>query len=315
MGGFAMLAAPLAVEAQQKVYRIGVMAESASVDPWLQAFREGLRERGYTEGVNIVIEQRNLDGSLDRAPAVAAALIQLKVDVLVVGGAVTVQAARAQTTTIPIVFTTVGDPVRAGLVTSVARPGGNVTGLSNVNPELNSKQLELLKLAVPESSRLAVLHNPGNPLASGTLTRLRETARALSIELDVFEVSLRGELPRVFSALSTRRVGGVLAVSDPVVGSEVVLLAQLASKHRLPAIYARKEFAESGGLLAYGPSFSDIYRRAAAYVDKILRGATPAELPVEQPTKFEFVINLKTAKALGLTIPPSLLLRADQVIE
>jgi len=315
IGSSAWLAAPAGAHAQAKVYRIGVVVENAAGEPWLQEFRDGLRERGYTEGANIVIERRDLDGALERAPAEVAALIRNRVDVLVVGGAIVAQAAMAQTATIPVVFTTVSDPVQAGLVTSLARPGGNVTGLSNVNVELSGKQLELLKLAVPQASRVAVLHNPGSALTRGTLAALQDAARALKVELQRFELRRREDLLSVTAALSARRPSALLAVSDPVVGSDLRVLAQLALKHRLPAVYARKEFAEAGGLLAYGPSFAHNYRRAAAYVDRILKGTSPAELPVELPAKFDFVINLKTAKALGLTISPSLLQRADQVIE
>ena len=314
IGSLALLTAPVGAHAQEKVYRIGVIVENPSVEPWLREFREGLRERGYTES-NIVIERRDLDGALERASAEVAALVRSRVDVLLVGGSIAARAAKAQTATIPVVFTTVSDPVQAGLVTSLARPGGNITGLSNVNVELSGKQLELLKLAAPQASRVAVLHNPGSALTRGNLAALQDAARALKLELQLFELRRREDLPSVAAALPARRPGALLAVSDPVVGSDLRVLAQFALKHRLPAVYARKEFAEAGGLLAYGPNFAHNYRRAAVYVDRILKGTSPADLPVELPAKFEFVINLKTARALGLTISPSLLQRADQVLE
>ena len=312
------LAAPLVAEAQQppKAPRIGVIGERAPTDPFITAFRQGLRELGYTEGQNIVIEYRFTHGVLDRVPKIAAELIRLKVDVLVVGGTVSAQSVKAVTSTVPIVFTTAGDPVGSGLVASLAHPGGNVTGTSSIlNPELSGKQLELLKAAVPHVSRVAVLYNPVNPIAGHLLNGAREAARSLAMELQVFEARQRNELASAFAALMAWRPGGLLVVSDPVFGNELAQLANLAVKNRLPALYARREFTEAGGLLAYGPSYSDNYRRAATYVDKILKGAKPGDLPVEEPTKLEFVINLKTARALGLTIPPSLLGRADEVIQ
>jgi ABC-type uncharacterized transport system substrate-binding protein len=216
---------------------------------------------------------------------------------------------------VPIVFTLAGDAVGTGLGASLARPGGNATGLSSIVSELRGKQLELLKAAVPQVSRVAVLYNPVNPISGPALNGTRNAARALAVELQILEVRQTNELAITFSALTGWRAGGVLALSDGVFGNELVQLSKLTAKNRLPAMYARREFAEAGGLLAYGPRFSDNWRRAAHFVDKILKGAKPADLPVEQPTKFELGINLKTAKALGLTIPPSLLARADQVIE
>jgi putative ABC transport system substrate-binding protein len=242
-------------------------------------------------------------------------LIRLKVEVLVVGGTMSARLAKAQTTTVPIVFATSGDPVRSGLVASLARPGGNATGISIVSPELSGKQLELLKEVIPKASRVGVLYNPVNPAAGDALKVTREAAHALALDLQLLGVSQPRGLPDAFSTLTTWRAGGVLVLADPFLGNEIQQIASLAAKSRLPAIYVRGEFGEAGGLLAYGPSFSDNYRRTATYVDKILKGSRPSDLPVEQPTKFELVINLKTAKELGLTIPPSLLARADQVIE
>ena len=312
-----LLTAPLAAQAQRpsKVPRVGVIAEGSPTDSRLAPFRQGLRELGYVEGENIVIEYRYAHGALDRAPKLAAELLRLNLDVLVVGGTVSAQSAKAVTTTVPIVFTLAGDPVGSGLVASLARPGGNATGLSNLSSELSGKQLELLKAAVPQVSRVTVLYNPVNPAAGPALNSAREAARTLAVELQVLEVRQPNELASAFSALTQWRSGALLALSDPVFGFESVQLSKLAAKHRLPAMTASRRFVEAGGLLFYGPNLSDNYRRAATYVDKILKGAKPADLPVEQPTKFELVINLKTAKALGLTLPPSLLQRADQIIQ
>jgi putative ABC transport system substrate-binding protein len=312
-----LLAAPLAAEAQQpsRVPRVGVLVGGSR--DLFPAFRQGLRELGYVEGRSVVIESRHAEGVLDRTPQLVAELLRLDVDVLVVTGTVATRAAMAQTTTVPIVFMLAGDPVGSGLVASLARPGGNVTGLSNLVAELSGKQLELLKAAVPQVSRVAVLYNPVTR-AAGTgagLDRTREAARTLGVDLQVLEVRQPSEFTTAFSTLTAWRAGAVLALSDPVFGSDLAQLARLAAKHRVPAMYAYREFATHGGLLTYGPNFADIYRRAAAYVDRILRGAKPADLPVEQPTKFELVINLRTAKALGLTIPPSVLARADEVIQ
>lgn len=310
----AMLAASLAAGAQStvKMPRVGVLSERGPADPFLTAFRQGLQEAGYVEGRNIAIEYRYAAGVIGRSSALIAELLRLDVDVLVVGGVTAARAAKSATTTVPIVFALVGDPVGFGLVASLARPGGNATGLSNLVTQLSGKQLELLKAAVPGLSRVVVLHNPLN--SGSALKATREAARALAIELLVLEVRQPDDLAGAFTKLTAARAGAVLALSDPVFGNERAL-AKLAGEARLPAMYSRREFAEAGGLMAYGPNFSDNYRRAASYVDRILKGATPGDLPVEQPTKFEFVINLRTAKTLGLAIPPSLLQRADQLLE
>jgi putative ABC transport system substrate-binding protein len=312
-----LLGAPSVARAQHpsKVPRVGVIGEASPADSFLAAFQQGLSELGYKEGQNIVIEYRYARGALDRAPKLAAELISLKVDVLVVGGTIAAQAAKALTTTVPIVFVLAGDPVGSGLVASLARPGGNATGMTNLAPELSGKQLELLKAAVPQVSRVTVLYNPDSPVAGPALNGAREAARALAVELQVLEVRRPNELARAFSALAPWHTGALIALSDPVFGSEPAQLAKLAAKNRLPAMYASRRFAEAGGLLAYGPNYSDNFRRAATYVDKILKGARPADLPVEQPSRFELVINLKTARTLGLTIPQPLLLRADDVIQ
>jgi len=312
-----LLLAPLVAQAQQpsRVPRIGVIGERSSGDPFLAAFRQALRELGYTEGQSIVIEYRYAQGAHDRVPKLAAELVRAGVDVLVVGGTVSAQSAKAVTTTVPIVFALAGDPVGSGLVESLARPGGNATGLSNFLSEMSAKQLELLKVAAPQVSRVAVLYNPGNPVHAGpALDEAREAARTLAVELLAVDVRQPSELARAFSALTAWRAGALLILSDPVFGNELARLSKLAAQNRLPAMYSRREFAEVGGLLTYGPSFTDNFRRAASYVDKILKGAKPGDLPVERPTKFELVVNLKTAKALGLTLPPSLVLRADEVI-
>ncbi len=312
-----MFVAPLAGVAQQpaKVHRIGVIGERSETDSFVVAFRQGLRDFGYREGQNVIIEFRSTRGVLDRVPALARELIRLPVDVIVVGGSVSAKQVKAETTTVPIVFTTVGDPVGTGLVASLARPGGNATGMSNLQSELGAKQLELLKAVAPRITRVAVMYNPGSLIAGSVLNDLGEMARALPIDLQYMEVRQPDQLASALSALAPQRAEALLVLSDPVFGSQLARIAQHAAKQRLPAVYGRREFAEAGGLLTYGPNFEDNYRRAATYVDKILKGATPASLPVEQPTKFELVINLKTAKTLGLTIPQSLLLRADEVIQ
>jgi putative tryptophan/tyrosine transport system substrate-binding protein len=308
-------AAVLAAQPSGKVPRVGILGERAADDPFLAAFRQGLQEFGHVPGGNIALEYRYLNGMSERAPALAAELVALKADVLVVGGTVSAQAARAATATIPIVFTSVGDPVASGLATSLARPGRNVTGVTNVSFELLGKQLEFLKALVPQVSRIAILHNPTNPaMGAAVLDAARTAARTLGVQIHFVEVRRPADIERAFSAANAWRAGAVLAASDPVLGFQLEQVAKLAAQHRLPTVYSRREFPDRGGLLAYGPSFAENYRRAALYVDKILRGAKAGELPVEQPTKFDLVINLKTARALHLTIPPALLARADEVI-
>ncbi len=316
--GLAVLAAPSIAIAQRpagKVPRIGVIGDQSPKEPRIEAFRQGLRELGYVEGQNIVIEYRYAYGVVDRFAELIAELLALKLDVLVVGGTGTAHAAKNQTTTVPIVFATAGDPVGTGLVSSLSRPGGNATGLSVLITEVSSKQLELLKAIAPKVSRVAILINPANSGARLAATRTREAARALALDLQVLEVPRRQELASAFATLTAWRAGAVLVVSDPMFGNELIEISRLAAVYKLPAVYNRREFAEAGGLLAYGPSYSDNYRRAATYVDKILRGAKPGDLPVQQPTKFELVINFKTAKVFGITIPQSVLVRVDEVIE
>jgi putative ABC transport system substrate-binding protein len=315
------LAAPLAAEGQQagKVARIGYLSGSLAAGPHLpEAFRQGLRDLGYVEGRNVVIEYRDAEGTFERLPALAAELVALKVDVIVAPNTVGTLAAKHATGTLPIVFATAGDPVASGVVTSLARPGGNVTGLSLLAPELVGKCLELLKQAVPGVSRVAVLREPGvvgERLDKDMLKRAEGAARALGVRFEVLEVRGPADFDRAFSDMTRAHAGALTVLGSTMFSTERRRLVDLAAKNRLPAVYPWREFVDAGGLMAYGANIADLYRRAAIYVDKILKGAKPADLPVEQPTKFELVINLKTAKALGLTIPPSLLLRADQVIE
>jgi len=316
-----LLAAPLAAEAQQagKIARIGYLAASLA-DPHLpEAFRQGLRDLGCVEGRNVVIEYRDAEGRRERLPALAAELVALKVDVIFVGaGTRVVLAAMQATKTIPIVFAGVADPVGGGLVTSLARPGGNVTGLSSLTSELVGKCLEHLMQAVPGVSQVAILWRPGalpELTEKEMLQGVDVAARALGVRLQFVEVRGPENFDRAFSDMTRARSGALTLLPSNLFLREHRRLVDLAAKHRLPTVFPWGDGADAGGLISYGPSIADLYRRAAVYVDKILKGVKPADLPVEQPTKFELVINLKTAKALGLTIPPSLLQRADQVIE
>ena len=308
-----LLAAPLAAEAQQaaKVARIGYLATNLAASPHLrEAFRQGLRDLGYVEGRNVVIEYRDAEGKLERLPALAAELVALKVDVIVAAGTPAALAAKQATRTLPIVFAAAADPVTSGLVTSLARPGGNVTGLSSLAPELVGKRLELLKQAVPGVSRVAVLWQPGalgERTEKDMLKGAEVAARALGVRLQFVEARGPADFDRAFSDMTRARAGALTVLPSTMFFSERRRLVDLAAKNRLPAVYPLREFVDAGGLMSYGPNLADLFRRAATYVDKILKGAKPADLPVEQPTKFELVINLKTAKALGLTIPPSLL--------
>jgi putative ABC transport system substrate-binding protein len=299
--------------AGKRIPRVGVIWDMSTTPSPTTGLRQGLRELGYTEGQNILIEDRHAAGRSEQVRRLAEELIALGVDVLVVGGTPAAQSVKAVTATVPIVFTLTGDPVGSGLVASLSRPGGNATGLSNLISELSSKQLEILKTALPQVKRIGVLYNPGNAASRVTLERAQVAARTLAVDLHAVEARQPNQLARAFSQLKPRRVGALLVVADAAFQAAEV--SRLAGEARLPTIDARGLFAEAGGLLAYGPSFVENYRRAATYVDKILKGAKPADLPVEQPAKFELVINLRTAKALGLTIPPSLLQRADHVIE
>ena len=315
-----MLLAPLAADAQQtgKVHRIGYLSSgSATAPPYLvEAFRQGLRERGWVEGQNTLIEYRWAEGKFDRLPDLAAELVRLKVDIIVAVASPAAAAAKNATATIPIVGISLGDPVGLGLIASLARPGGNVTGSSySVGLEIFGKQLELLKETVPKVRRVAILSNPANPVLPVWIREIKVAARSLGVQLQLFEARGPNEFDGAFAAMAKERVGALLVPSDPIFNLHRARLADLAARSRLPAAYNVRENVDAGGLLSYGPSNTDLWRRAAGYVDKILKGAKPADLPVEQPTKFELVINLKTAKALGLTIPQSLLVRADELIQ
>ena len=315
-----LLAAPLAAEGQQagKVWRIGYLSVVAveADRSWVAAFRDGLRELGYREGENAVLELRHAGQRLDALPALAADLVRLQVDVVVANGTPAILAAKKAKSGVPIVMTVNGDPVAAGLVTSLARPGGSITGNSDGHADLGPKRLELLKAAVPSASRVAVVWNPATPQAVRQFDNVRAAAPGLGITLLPFEIAGPDEIDRIFARIGKERAGALIAIPDQswMQGQEK-RIAALAISSRLPTIGTVREQAASGILMSYGANFHHLWRRAATYVDKILKGAKPADLPVEQPTKFELVINLKTAKALGLTIPPSLLQRADQVIE
>jgi putative ABC transport system substrate-binding protein len=314
-----LLAAPLAAEAQQatKVTTIGYLSgPSLSANAArIEAFRQGLRELSYVEGKNIVIEWRSADGKLDRLPALAAELVRLKVAVIVTSGGALTRRAKEATSTIPIVMTNDPDPVGDGFVASLARPGGNITGLSTFAPELSGKRLEILREVVPKLSRVAVL---GSSTATGyaqTLKEIEPAAKAFKMQLQFIDVLHAKHMEAAFRAASEGRAQGVLTLNSATLGSQRAQIVELAIKERLPVMYHQNDFVEAGGLMFYGVNVPDLSRRAASYVDKILKGAKPADLPIERPTKFELVINLKAAKVLGLTIPQSLLQRADQVIE
>jgi putative tryptophan/tyrosine transport system substrate-binding protein len=311
-----LLALVLPTQAQQpkKVPRIGILSPlSSSADDLLDAFRQGLRELGYVEGRNIVIEYRSAEGRNDRLPELAAELVRLKVDVLVTTGPAAVGAGKQATSTIPIVMGAVGDAVDFGFVASLARPGGNITGMSWLGPELNAKRLELLKEVFPKVVRVAVLWDPATPK---TYVRATEVAaRSLGINLRVLEVAKSNEFDHAFATLTGDGAGALEVMPSTMFASQMRQLVDLAAKSRLPAIFPDERYAQAGGLLSYGPSFPEMYRRAATYVDKILKGAKPGDLPVEQPMRFEFIINLKAAKQIGLTMPPNVLARADRVIK
>jgi ABC-type uncharacterized transport system substrate-binding protein len=312
-----LLAVAVIAEAQQpkKVPRIGYLsATSPSVNPTrIEGFRQGLRELGYVEGKNIVIEWRYAEGKPDRFPALAAELVHLKVDVIVTGGPTITPAVKEATTTIPIVMGYDTDPVGSGFVASLARPGGNITGLSAVFPELSGKRLQLLKEIVPRLSRVVVLGTSTQPGNAQALREVELAGEALRMQyLDVLDPK---DIETAFRAASKGRADAVLVLQGAVLNSHRIQVADLAVKNRLPAVYGQPQYVEDGGLLCYAPSYTDLFRRAAVYVDKILKGAKPADLPVEQPKKFELIINLKAAKQIGLTIPPNVLARADKVIK
>jgi putative ABC transport system substrate-binding protein len=308
-----------AAQAQQptKIPRIGFVTALSllNLSARIEGLKQGLRELGYVEGKNILIEYRYAEGKFDRLPELAAELVRLKVDVIVSAGPISTRPSKAATSTIPIVMAFDNDPVGNGFVASLARPGGNITGLSTLAPELSGKQLELLKEIVPKLSRVAVLVNSTEP---GNAQYKRETelaAGVLKLQLQYLDVLSPKDIETAFRAASKGRTDAVLVQQSAVVFSQRAQIADLAVKSRLPGIYPYPEFVEDGGLMSYGPSYTDLFRRAATYVDKILKGRAPADLPVEQPIKFEFIVNLKAAKQIGLTIPPNVLARADKVIE
>jgi putative tryptophan/tyrosine transport system substrate-binding protein len=306
---------PAETQESKKVPRIGFLTTSPSVFPGrIEAFRQGLRELGYVEGKNIVIEWRYTEGKLDRAPALAAELVRLKVDIIVSSGPTLTNILKETTTTIPIVMGFHTDPVGTGLVASLARPGGNITGLSVLSPELGGKRLEILKEVVPKLSRVAVVGSSTLPGNAETLKETELAAGALGIKLQFVDVLSPKDIEAAFRGAVKGRADAVLAQGSGILNAHRTQVAELAVKNRLPAMYYAAEFVEAGGLMFYGVDFTDLHRRAATYVDKILKGAKPADLPVEQPKKFEFIVNLKAAKQIGLTIPPNVLARADRVI-
>jgi putative ABC transport system substrate-binding protein len=313
-----LLTAPLTSQAQPAAHvpRLGLLIPSSfsAVASRLEAFRHGLRDLGYVEGQTITLESRFADGQADRLPALVAELVRLPVDVLVVDGTTAIRPAQHATTTIPIVMAVSGDPVGEGLVASLARPGGNITGLSSRAPEVSGKRLELLQAAVPHLSRVAALWHRDAPVGP-YLTETQAAAQALGLQLQALEVGSPDALDQAFAAMTRAHADALVVLPSAQIGSHQRVVAELAMTHRLPTMFGGREAAEAGGLMSYGPNYADFYRRAATYVDKILKGTKPADLPVEQPMKFELVINLKTAKALGITMPPLLLFQADAVLQ
>ena len=311
------LSSPSEAEQARNVSRIGLLSavSPAAVSARVEALRQGLRERGYVEGKNSVTEYRYAEGKLDRLPGLAAELARLKVDVIVTDGPASTRPAKEATSTIAIVMAQESDPVGSGFVASLAQPGGNITGLSTLSPELSGKQLELLKEIVPNLARVTVLGNATEP---GNAQSLRETqiaAAAVGVQLQYLEVQRSEDIESAFSAIKRERAGALIVLRNPVIATHRKQIMGIVAKSRLPAIYANREWVDAGGLLFYGANVPDNWHRAAYFVDKILQGAKPADLPVEQPTKFELVMNLKTAKQIGLTIPPNVLVRADKVIK
>jgi putative ABC transport system substrate-binding protein len=315
-----ILCVALAAEAQQatKVYRIGRLSTGSPLpefDSSLEAFRQGLRDLGYVEGQNLLIEDRYAQGRFERLPDLAAELVRLKVDVLVTGGSQPVQMLKQATSTIPIVGVVLADPVGTGFAASFARPGGNITGLAFQNADLSTKRLELLKETVPGVTRVAVLWDIHNPASASAVRATEEAARSLGLQLHLLEVQGPHDFDSAFEAAHKGRAQALLQVGSPLFATHKKTIVDLVAKSRLPTSCEQRVFVVEGCLMAYRPSFADMWRRAATYVDKILKGAKPADLPMEQPMKFELVLNLKTAKALGLTLPPSILFQADEVLQ
>ena len=311
------LATTVSAKAQQstKIPRLGLlMALSPEESVDIKAFRQGLSALGYVEGKNVAFEYRYAEGKMDRLPALAAELVTLKVDVIVALTPPAARAAKNATKTIPIVMRSTDDPVASGLVDSLARPGGNVTGLTSISTDLIGKRLEILKESVTAARRVAVLRNPTAPDAALKWQEVETAGRALKLPLQSVEVSSAADFASAFKNAMTRRAQALFVLRNPLIVNNRAKIADLAVKHRLPAVYDDREFVEAGGLMSYGTDLADLHRRAATYVDKILKGTKPADLPVEQPMKFEFIVNLKAAKQIGLTIPPNVLARADRVI-
>jgi putative ABC transport system substrate-binding protein len=310
---------PLAARAQQpaKIYRIGILetVSLASNAKNIDALRRGLRELGYVEKQNYVLEYRSADGDAGRFPALAEELVRLRADLIVTRGTPAARAAKSATESIPIVMAAIGEPLGMGVVASLARPGGNVTGLSAFVTELAGKRVELVKELRPGHSIAAFFHNMGNPVVPPQWEETKKAAQTLGIEVTLLDVRTKDDIPAAFETAAARRVDTLLVGIDGLIQENRQLIADLAAKHRLPAIYPSREFVDAGGLMAYGVSYPDLYFRSASLIDKILRGAKPGDLPVEQPTKLEFIVNLKAANALGLTVPPLLIARADEVIE
>jgi putative tryptophan/tyrosine transport system substrate-binding protein len=312
-------------EAQQsgKIPRVGVLFIGGRNQPHLESFKQGLKERGYTEGKNILLDYRYAEGNVDRLPSLVAELVQLKVDVIVTTSGNSARAATRVTRTIPIVLTTGADPVKSGLAESLAKPGGNVTGLSVIEEDLSGKRVEILKETFPKMTRMAYLWNPlavsyseaGAPSGNPSYVQAKKAAETLGVQLLSYKVRTLVEIEKAFADMQKVRPHALLVLQSPVMTLNSKRIVDLALEQQLPGMYPSNQFAQEGGLMAYGPLIGDLYRRAATYVDKILKGAKPADLPVEQPMKFEFIINLKTAKQIGLTIPPNVLARADKVIK
>src|SRR6516225_6920968 len=315
VGGVAV-AWPLAAVAQQpKVWRIGVLAQVSPTPAMLSAFRDGMRGRGYVEGQNLSIDVRWPQGSFDQDPSVVTELVNSNVDVIVVWGTPTMIAVRRATSTIPIVMTGLGDPIGSGFIASLARPGGNITGLTNISVDLSAKLMELFSELVPGMKRVGVVRNPNNPAVTVMLRETEDAVRKLNMQVEVVEAQTPDEFERAFAQLSAKSADGVMVLPDPTVIEHSRRITELAQSARLPTAFQRRENVDAGGLFSYGPDLNNQFRQAAFYVDRILKGEKPAELPVMQPTKIELVINLKTAKALGLTVPMIMQMTADEVIE
>jgi ABC-type uncharacterized transport system substrate-binding protein len=304
-------------QATARTWRVGMLDTTAATlnAANLDAFKQGLRQLGYVEGQNLAIEYRSGEGRIERFPQLAAELVALKVDVIVTRGTPAALAAKKATATIPIVMAAIGEPVETGMVVSLARPGGNVTGLSAFVTELTAKRVEIMREIVPQLSRMALLDNMGNASVPPQWDEMKRAAHALAVQPQLYDIRKPEDIEPAFNAAIAARIDALSIGNDSVVIANRVRIAELAARHRLPAIYATREFVDAGGLLSYAPHYPDLYRRAATYVDKIFKGANPGVLPVEQPTKFEIVVNLKVARALGLTLPLTLLARADDVIE